>query len=47
VLLGWANAIKMPDQHKYKKKRIFASHNMFRMGIEILIISFNYIKLSI
>ena len=54
VLLGWANAIKvwanaikMPDQHKYLKKRIFASYKMFRQGFEILVLSFNYFKLSI
>ena len=47
VLLGWANAIKMPDQHKYFKKGIFASYKMFRKDIEILILSFNYLKLSI
>ena len=48
VLLGWANASKvwanaskLPDQPK------FASYKMFRKGIEILILSFNYSKLSI
>ena len=30
-----------------KKKRIFASNKMFRKGIEILIVSFNYLRLSI
>jgi len=29
------------------KKRIFASYKMFRKGMEILILSFNYSKLSI
>ena len=29
------------------KKRIFASYKMFRKGIEILILSFKYFKLSI
>ena len=38
---------KMPDQHKYKEKRISASYKMFRKVIEILILSFNYFKLSI
>ena len=53
VLLGWgnaikvrANAIKMPDEHKYKKI-IFASCKMYRKGIDILGFSFNYFKLSI
>ena len=32
----WANAIKMPDQHKYDKKLISASYKMFRRVIEIL-----------
>jgi len=51
VLLGQANAIKVranaikiPDQHKYEKKWIFASYKMFRMGIEIFILSFNHFK---
>ena len=43
----WAYAIKMLDQHKYYQKRIFASYKMFREGIEILILSVNYFKLSI
>ena len=30
-----------------KKERIFASYKMSRKGIEILILSFNYFKLSI
>ena len=37
-----ANAIKIPDQHKYEHKWISASYKI-RGGIEILI-SFNYLK---
>ena len=42
VLLRWANDIKMPDQNKYEWKWIYVSYNMFRRGIEIFILSFNY-----
>ena len=42
---AWANAIKMPDQHKYKWKWISASYKMFGRGIEILILSFNYLEI--
>ena len=37
----------MPDQHKYYKKKYFASYEMFREGIQILLLSFNYFKLPI
>ena len=54
VLLRWANAIKVwangiktPHQHKYYKKVFLHPTKCLREGIEILILSFNYFKLSI
>ena len=44
LMLLKCELIKMPDQHKYELKWISASYKMFRRGIEILILSFNYLK---
>ena len=38
AIKAWANAIKMPDQHKYQWKWISDSYRMVRRGVQIFML---------